>query len=85
MPIPAQQPAGHPPAYTPFQYPAVPPIDKSSFANNPFPGAGLNIPMKTDMSMPPVLPNLPSDKELNVNYTVSQRNLKHMTMTVIKN
>lgn len=70
MPIPAA-PAGHPPAYTPFQYPQ---IDKSSLNHNAFPGgAGFNIPPKHDlpnMQMPPLLPNLPSDKELNVDYTV---------------
>lgn len=75
MPMPAAMPGGHPPAYTPFQYPSVPPIDKTSFTNKAFPGggAGFNIPPKTDMPMPPIPPN--SDKELNVNYTVSRQKI----------
>ncbi|ODM95672.1 hypothetical protein Ocin01_11006 [Orchesella cincta] len=70
MPMPPN-PAGNPPAYTPFSYPEVPPIDKSQFQNS-FPDSGLNIPPKHDLSgfgmqMPPSHQShgLPSDKELN--------------------
>ncbi|ODM97866.1 hypothetical protein Ocin01_08818 [Orchesella cincta] len=74
MPMPPN-PAGNPPAYTPFSYPEVPPIDKSQFQNS-FPDSGLNIPPKHDLSgfgmqMPPSHQShgLPSDKELNFNFT----------------
>ncbi|CAL8101974.1 unnamed protein product [Orchesella dallaii] len=71
MPMPAN-PAGNPPAYTPFSYPEVPPIDKAQYQNS-FPDSPLNIPPKHDLSgfgMPMPPPHgLPSDKELNVNFT----------------
>jgi len=70
MPMPPN-PAGNPPAYTPFSYPEVPPIDKTQFQNS-FPDSALNIPPKHDLSgfgMPMPPSHGSSDKELNFNFT----------------
>lgn len=86
MPIPAAAPAGNPPAYTPFQYPQVPPLETKTALDNhdPFTGAGFNIPPKSDYPLP-TFPVVAADKELNTNtnFKVSPWN-SHPITTIMK-